>query len=122
MKHVLMIEDDVTLQNVYKDAFDEEKFSLVTVGTGKDGIAKAKEAPLPDLILLDIMLPGGLNGFDVLQELKKDPKTATVPILVMTNLDSEQKTAMQMGASGYFVKSNTSIETVIGKVNGLLGI
>ena len=122
MKHVLMIEDDATLQNLYKDAFDTQNFTLTTVSTGKAGLAKIKESPVPDLVILDIMLPEGMNGFDVLQELKKDPKTATIPILVMTNLDTEQKTAMELGASGYFVKANTEIAAVIEKVNALLGM
>ncbi len=122
MKHVLMIEDDATLQNMYKDAFDAQNFTLTTVGTGKAGLTKAKEIPAPNLIILDIMLPEGMNGFDVLQELKKDPKTATIPVLVMTNLDTEQKTAMELGASGYFVKANTEIAAVIEKVNVLLGM
>lgn len=122
MKYVLMIEDDATLQNMYKDAFDTQNFILTTVSTGKAGLAKAKEIPAPNLIILDIMLPEGMNGFDVLQELKKDPKTATIPVLVMTNLDTEQKTAMELGASGYFVKANTEITAVIDKVNALLGV
>ena len=122
MKHVLMIEDDVTLQNVYKDAFDAQNFTFTTVNTGKAGLTKVKEIPVPDLVILDIMLPEGMNGFDVLQELKKDPKTSTIPVLIMTNLDSEQKTAMELGANGYLVKANTSIDVVIEKVNALLGI
>lgn len=122
MKHVLMIEDDATLQTLYKDAFDSENFSLTTVSTGKEGITKVHQAPIPDLVILDIMLPGGMNGFDVLQELKKDPKTHEIPVLVMTNLDTEQKTAMELGASGYFIKSNTSMATLIEKVNSLLAV
>ncbi len=122
MKHVLMIEDNQTLQNVYKDAFDTQSFIFTAVSTGKAGLVRAKETPPPDLIILDIMLPEGMNGFDVLQELKKDPKTSAIPILVMTNLDTEQKTAMELGANEFLVKANTSIETVIAKINALLGI
>ncbi|MBP9813746.1 response regulator [Candidatus Woesebacteria bacterium] len=121
MKHVLMIEDDVTLQNMYKDAFDTQNFVITTVNTGKAGLTKIREIPAPDLVILDIMLPEGMNGFDVLQEIKKDPKTSTIPVLIMTNLDTEQKTAMELGASGYLVKANTSIDVAIEKINTLLG-
>ena len=119
MKHVLMIEDDVTLQNMYKDAFDTQNFVITTVNTGKAGLTKIREIPAPDLVILDIMLPEGMNGFDVLQEIKKDPKTSTIPVLIMTNLDTEQKTAMELGASGYLVKANTSIDVAIEKINTL---
>jgi DNA-binding response OmpR family regulator len=116
-----MIEDDVTLQNMYKDAFDTQNFVITTVNTGKAGLTKIREIPAPDLVILDIMLPEGMNGFDVLQEIKKDPKTSTIPVLIMTNLDTEQKTAMELGASGYLVKANTSIDVAIEKINTLLG-
>jgi DNA-binding response OmpR family regulator len=118
MKHILMIEDDTTLQDVYKDAFHIKDFTLTIAGTGKEGLEKALERV--DLIVLDIMLPGGMNGFDVLGELKKNPKTLSIPVLVLTNLDSEQHTALDMGASGYLVKANTSIDEVIAKVKSLV--
>jgi CheY-like chemotaxis protein len=89
--------------------------------TGKEGLEKIKTEK-PDLIILDIMLPGGLNGFDVAEQMRKDPQTAYIPLLILTNLDSEKQSAMAVGAADYLVKSNTSIEDVIKKIRQLLGI
>lgn len=121
MKKVLMIEDDMNLQKLYTEALkgiDDVQFSAAP--TGKEGIEKCKKE-VPDLIILDIMLPGGMNGFDVAEELKRDPHMSKIPILVLTNLDSERKVAMDMGAVDYMIKANTAMSDVRTKVKTLLG-
>jgi CheY-like chemotaxis protein len=121
MKKILMIEDDTGLHQVYRDALSDEQITIVGATTGKEGLEKIKTEK-PDLIILDIMLPGGLNGFDVAEQMRKDPQTAYIPLLILTNLDSEKQSAMAVGAADYLVKSNTSIEDVIKKIRQLLGI
>lgn len=121
MKRVLMIEDDAALVELYKYALGKEDIQFSSAPTGKEGLEKAKSEK-PDLIILDIMLPGGINGFDVLEFLKKDPTTPNIPVLVLTNLDKEEKTAKDIGAIDYLVKVNTSISDVVGRVKGILGI
>lgn len=116
-----MIVDDPTLHQLYREALVKENVLLVGAITGKEGLDKIyKETP--DLVLLDIMLPGGMNGFDVAEQLKKDPRYSKIPILVLTNLDSEKKSAMAIGAADYLVKANTSIDEVVQKIKRLLGI
>ncbi len=114
-----MIEDDTALVELYKYALAKEDIQVTAAYTGKEGLEKAKTAK-PDLIILDIMLPGGINGFDVLEFLKKDPSTPSIPVLVLTNLDKEEKTAKEIGAIDYMVKSNSSITDVVNKVRSLL--
>ncbi len=121
MKRVLMIEDDTALQELYKYALSKESIQFTGSLTGKEGLDKAKKEK-PDLIILDIMLPGGLNGFDVLEFLKKDPTTKTIPVLVLTNLDKEEKSAREIGAVEYLVKANTSITDVVSKIKNLLHV
>lgn len=121
MKRVLMIEDDAALVELYKYALGKEDIQFFSAMTGKDGLEKAQKEK-PDLIILDIMLPGGINGFDVMEFLKKDTKTPSIPVLVLTNLDKEEKTAKDIGAADYMVKANSSISDVVFKVKQLLGI
>src|SRR5690348_10406053 len=121
MKHVLMVEDDTALQELYKYALGKEDIQVISALTGKEGLEKAKTTK-PDLIVLDIMLPGGINGFDVLEFLKKDPATPNIPVLVLTNLDKEEKTAKEIGAVEYMVKANTSITQVVAKIKQILGV
>ena len=63
--------------------------------------------------MLDIMLPGGMNGFDVLEKLKADPLTEKIPVVVLTNLDSEEKVAKTIGACDYIVKSDTTKDELV---------
>jgi DNA-binding response OmpR family regulator len=121
MKRLMMIEDDVSLHKVYKDAFAEIDVEVDLATTGKEGLDKIMKNP-PDLILLDIMLPGGMNGFDVGEQLKKNTKTRSIPVLILTNLDSEKASAQAIGAADYLVKANTSLAEVVKKVKTLLGL
>ena len=115
MKKVLIIDDDNLIQQIYKDALTSEGFEVVQAFLGKEGLAMAK-SERPALIILDAMLPYGMNGFDVLEKLKKDTSLADIPVLMLTNLDTEEKTALSVGASEYIIKANTSIAQVIEKV------
>lgn len=119
MKKILIIEDDSALQQIYKEAFTPEGIAIEEAMTAKEGLEKAKLAP-PDLIILDIMLPGGMNGFDALEKLKQDPKLKDIPVVILTNLDSEKDSALKIGAVDYIIKSTTSIKDVVGRIKSLL--
>jgi len=120
MKTLLIVEDDVSQQNILKAKF-EKGYRVLTDRTVAEGwVTIQKEHP--DLILLDIMLPGGMNGFDLLERLKKDPQLAATPVIVLTNLDTEEEVTRKIGVSEYYVKANTSIDEIFAKVNTLLGV
>lgn len=112
---ILIIEDDIPLQNAYKSALKKENFELYFSITGKEGIQIAKKQK-PDLIVLDLMLPGGMNGFDVLEQLSSDDDLKNIPVFVLTNLDAEQESAIKVGANKYFVKTNISIDQIINEI------
>ncbi len=119
MKKILIIEDDKQLQKTYSEILAPDKYNVACVTDGHDGIIAAKNNK-PDLIILDIMLPGGLNGFDVLEQLKRDRILKEIPVIISSNLDTEQKTAMNIGASGYFIKVDTPPQTLIGIIRKFL--
>lgn len=111
-KKILIIDGDETILKEYKEMFTPEDINVVTATTGQKGIMMV-QSEKPDLILLGIMLPGGLNGFDVLEQLKLDPSTKQIPVIVLTNLDSEKKVAKEIGVKNYLVKANTTKEEII---------
>lgn len=119
-RKILMIEDDQQLQQSYQKLFTVEGYEVFQAFTGEQGLQLAKEKK-PDIILLDIMLQGGVNGFDVLEQLKKDRDLFNIPVLMLTNLDSERKLALSIGAVDYLVKANTSIDVLLEKVKNYVG-
>jgi DNA-binding response OmpR family regulator len=115
MKNILIIEDNADLQKLYTDALSKKDCNVICQSTAKDGLL-SMEKQKPDLVVLDIMLPGGENGFDVLEKMKKDPNLKNVPVLVVTNLDTEEKTARDIGVTDYIVKTNISFEEIVNKI------
>lgn len=107
-QRVLLVEDEPLLIDLYEERFSEEPFELATAETGEDALKLARAGKV-DLILLDILLPG-INGFEVLRQLKADMETRDIPVIVLTNLGSEQsdkdkQLALSLGAVDYLVKS-----------------
>jgi len=112
MKKILFIEDDADMVVLYRDALKGKDVHVIEARTGKEGLTKV-DLEQPDLIILDIMLPGGMNGFDVLEQLKVNPDTKGIPVIVLTNLDSEEEVAKKIGAVDYRIKSNTSLGDIV---------
>jgi len=119
MKIILIVEDDQNTQDIYYQKLTQEGFKVVQARDGKKALVLAKQDP-PDLIILDIMLPGGLNGFDVLEQIKESDKLKDIPVIVLTNLSTEMDVAIKMGVVDYIVKANTPIDTVIEKVKKII--
>ncbi len=105
-KKVLSIEDDAFLSSLVSGKLIESGFSVITAGTGHDGLSKAKSEK-PSLILLDIMLPD-MGGFEILEKLKSDPETSSIPVIILSNLGGrdEIERGVKLGASSYLIKSN----------------
>ena len=112
MKKILIIEDDISLFKAYQEMFKLEGILVIGATTAQEGLTLVKSEK-PDLIILDIMLPGGKNGFDVLEELKRNSATQKIPVVISTNLDSEEKVAKEIGVCDYIVKANTTKDEVM---------
>ncbi|MFA6322084.1 MAG: response regulator [Candidatus Buchananbacteria bacterium] len=117
---ILLIEDDQSLSDMYTMKFSSENMDFLKADNGEDGLTMAK-AELPDLILLDIMMPK-MDGFAVLTELKADAKTKNIPVLVLSNLGqkSDIEKGEKLGATGYVVKATMTPTQVVAKVKETL--
>jgi DNA-binding response OmpR family regulator len=102
---VLLIEDDVRVRELYELVLKMDEYQVITAETGEDGLKKATTEN-PDLIFLDIRLPG-MNGLEVLEHLRQDPTTASIPVVILSNLDDEKTISrgVSLGAVEYVVKS-----------------
>jgi CheY-like chemotaxis protein len=119
MKKIMIVEDDLVLQRMYVNALTHEGYEVVTASDASQVMTKLTGGA-PDLMLLDIMLSGGKNGFDILESLKADPNYRKIPVIVCTNIDSEKDTAIEIGAIDYFIKSNTPVADLVAKINHVL--
>lgn len=119
-KKILVVDDNKLLQQVYFDKLVKEGFSVFQAFTGQEAITIAHNYR-PDLVILDIMLPGGLNGFDVLEQLRRDIFLKHVPIIMLTDLENEEQTARSLGATDYILKSKkNSFDQLLTKVRAYL--
>jgi two-component system, OmpR family, alkaline phosphatase synthesis response regulator PhoP len=119
MNKIILIEDDQLLQRMYLKKLKLEGFEVIQAYNGSEGLDLIHKQK-PDLILLDVMLPQGQNGFDVLENLKRDEDTKSIPVIMLTNLDSEQNVAERIGAAEYIVKADASLDEVVEKIKKLL--
>jgi DNA-binding response OmpR family regulator len=117
---ILIIEDEKTLLEMYSLKLEKEGFAVVKATNGEAGIEAAKKTN-PDVILLDVMMPK-IDGFAVLEKLKKFKTFSQTPIILMTNLGQEEdiKKGKRAGATDYLVKSENTPAQVAAKVGEIL--
>lgn len=118
MKKILIVEDEKILADMYKDKFTEAKFKVILAFDSEEGIKLARKEK-PDLIILDILLPRE-NGITFLEWLKKNPKIASIPVIVFSNYDdpTTKREALKFGAKEYLIKANFTPQEIVERVKG----
>jgi two-component system sensor histidine kinase/response regulator len=101
---VLVADDDASTRELLRDLLESMGHHVVEAGNGEEAIRMAVGAP-PDAILLDVMMPG-MDGFEVCRKLQQEPRTATVPILLLTALSArgERLHGIEAGANDFLSK------------------
>ena len=102
---ILVCDDDGGIQEVIKIILEENNFEVITVSTGK-GIQKLIETHKPDMLFLDIWMPG-MDGKEVTKILKRDPKTRDMPIVIISALNDTKDIAEKVGADAFLSKPFT---------------
>lgn len=103
-KTVLYVEDNEFNRKIVRQLLSVTSYRLLEATDGEQGVAMALESP-PDLVLMDIQLPR-LSGLDATRRIRQDPRTAHVPIIVVTSfaLGGDDQKALEAGASAYMAK------------------
>lgn len=115
-RRVLLVEDDGShrwvIRRLLENAFGEE-VAVEEAVTGERALERTKADPTPDLILLDLGLPG-LDGFEVLRRLRADDRTRRVPVIVVSSSEEESdvRRAYEEGANSYISKSDSPEKTL----------
>jgi two-component system alkaline phosphatase synthesis response regulator PhoP len=120
-KKILLVDDNKHLLGLLRLNFKSHGFSIATAANGVDAIQKAITLA-PDLILLDLLLPG-LDGFVVCETLRKHPTTASTPIIIMSGLSGQftRYAGFESGGTDFVAKPVTP-KALLTKIKGLLGL
>lgn len=120
MPKIVCAEDDKLISTSLVEGFTGAGFEVTAAQDGEEAVAKIKEIK-PDVILLDIMMPK-LDGYGVVWELKADPETANIPVIMLTNLSDSDTVSkiLEAGVTDYLLKSEQTIDQIIVKVNEVL--
>jgi len=103
-KSILIIEDDPSFSRAINHIVEKEGYDVSTASNGMTGLRMVRENP-PDLLILDVMLPG-LDGFEICSQLRSDPPTAELPIIMLSakGQETDRETGLKVGASEYLTK------------------
>ena len=123
MSKILLVEDDQFLSSLLKNRLLKEQFEVLNAEDGPKALEILKTVR-PDLILLDIILPGK-SGFEVFEEIKADPRFQgknAIPVIVISNLgqESDVERSRELGAADYFVKARSSIDDIVKRAREVL--
>jgi twitching motility two-component system response regulator PilH len=104
VKKILVVDDSPTDRQYMIETLKGKGFQIVTAENGEDAISKAK-AELPDLILMDVVMPG-LNGYQATRQITRDDATKHIPVIMCTSkgADTDKIWGLRQGANDYLVK------------------
>lgn len=110
-KSILLVEDDADLVELVTHWLHRDGYAVRSVADGQLALDMLAADPLPDLVLLDIMIPH-VTGFDVLQKLRADARTRALPVVAMTSFSREKdiERGRELGANDYIVKPLMELE------------
>jgi DNA-binding response OmpR family regulator len=112
-KKILVIEDEPSILKAMVEVLEMHGYRVFSATDGERGLALADEVK-PDLILLDLILPGK-NGFEVLKDLKSSAGLADIPVIISSNLGDEEEVqqGLQLGAADYLIKADYDLNEVV---------
>jgi len=119
-KKILIVEDDNFLRSLTAKRLEKEGYTVAVAVDGESALVTAKDEQ-PDLILLDLLLPG-LDGFAVLGKLKANADLKKVPVIVFSNLGQKEdiEKAKLLGAEQFLIKANFTLDDVMDKIKAEL--
>ena len=119
---ILCVEDDQVFAGIVAKTLEAAGFSAVACGNGEEGLRRAK-ADRPDAILLDIGLPRK-DGFELLEDLKKDPETWSIPVFMLSRLSSREDIdrCFTLGCEDYLIKAQQNPEDAARRLQKHFGV
>jgi len=115
-KKIMIVEDDSFVMDIYQTKLSQEGYEVLPAENGAEAIKKL-EKEIPDLILLDIIMPY-VDGLQVLRKIKADEKLKDIPVILLTNLSQKENIneGLGLGADDYLIKSHFTPSEVLEKI------
>ena len=113
MKRVLIVEDQADIRKLIRMTLEFEPYEIHEAGNGTEGLRLAVDVQ-PDLILLDVMMPGELDGLQVCQQIKSDPRTAEIRVVLLTarGQTQDRDAGQEAGADEYLIKPFSPLQLI----------
>lgn len=120
MAKILIVEDEDIVARMYEKALSVSGFQVV-VNTNAGAALETTKKEKPDLVLLDIMMPG-VDGIQILEKLKADSATKGIPVVILTNLSGkgDRDYSIKKGAADFWVKSDYKSSEIVKKVKAIV--
>lgn len=123
-KNILVVEDEENLRGAIVDVLRAEKFDAIEAKNGKEGIKMALQYH-PDLILLDLLMPG-MDGMSAFEKIRKDSWWSKVPVIILTNINPTAEKLVQDVIAhepiSYLIKSDWKLHDIVHKIQETLNI
>jgi len=122
MKKILIVDDSREIRQLVKVTLGSEEFLVLEAESGEDGIEIAGKE-IPDLIIMDIIFPGQMNGLEAIKEIKKNEQNKKCPIIILSGSGESlnEQSGLDAGAVNYFHKPFSPLD-LIDKIEEILGI
>ena len=120
-KKILLVEDEELMTDLLQRKLAKEGYEILVAKDGQEGLKAMREVK-PDLVLLDIIMPR-MGGFEVMEEMNKDPELKKIPVIVISNSGQpvELDRAQKLGAKDWLIKTEFDPQEVIEKVVRQIG-
>ena len=117
---IVIVEDDKFLGGLVAKKLVDDGCTVQHIESG-ELVQAAVESDIPDLIFLDLLLPG-LSGFDVLAGLKKNDKTKDIPVIVLSNLGEREdiRRGLDLGANSFLIKASMTVDSIVSEAARIL--
>lgn len=114
---ILIVDDDKFLLDMYSLKFSEQGYDVPSVSSSEDALAKLESGYEPDVCLVDIIMPG-MDGFQLISEIKKRNLCKKSTIIILSNLGQKEdvEQGLAIGADGYIIKASATPSEVVSKV------
>lgn len=119
-KKIMWVEDDVFLSDIISKKCETNHCELLHAINYDETFELLKDS-MPDVIILDILLPGK-NGYEILERLRKEEKTKNLPIIILSNFGQKEEIekGIRMGADKYLIKATLTLDEILGEVTKVM--